>query len=106
MLVAAFDAIDQDPADEVERLLRAGRHEHVLRTNAETVMRSPIRDRLPKRGYAISRAVLQRARSMSPQDSLAGVAEFIDREQLFCGHAPGERDDARLEADFLELADG
>jgi hypothetical protein len=74
--------IDQDPADEVERLLRSGRHEHVLPTNAETVMRSPIRDRLPKRGYAISRAVLQRARSMSPQDSLAGVAEFIEGTAL------------------------
>jgi hypothetical protein len=43
---------------------------------------------------------------MSPQDSLASVAEFVDGEQLLCGHASGERDDARLEADFLEFADG
>jgi hypothetical protein len=42
--------IDQDPGDEVERLLPAGRHEHVLRTDVETVMRSPVRNGLPQRG--------------------------------------------------------
>ena len=74
-VVAGFE---EDAAEQVERLLRAGRHEHVVGDGAEARSR---RDPLPEPGIALGRRVLERRRSAG-QLGRDGSSDVVDGDGL------------------------
>jgi len=97
--------IDEDLADEIERLLRAAGDEDVFRFDDDAVARRVPRDHLAKRAIAFGGAVLKRLGSVFLEQPAGGLLESIHREDVRRGQPAGERDEVRLVGELEEFTD-
>ena len=100
---AAF--VDQHLAEQVERLLRAGRHQHLFRGDLAALGGQRIGDPFAQRRETVGRAVLQGHVATVGQHLVERRLHFLDREGVCRWQAAGERDDLGTLGDFQDFAD-
>ena len=98
--------IDEHARGQIERLLRARRHDHVIRDRANPARAEDLRQRLDERAIAAGRAVLQHRGVRPVEHRLRDVTEFVPGEHLRRRKSRGERDQVRdAAAERTHLAD-
>jgi hypothetical protein len=97
--------VDEDAAEQVDHLLRAGRDHQLGRHGRAAEPRlHPRAQRLDQRAVPLGCAVLQDV-AAQPREHLGPLGELGDREDRRVGQAAGERDHARPPDHRVELAD-
>ena len=87
--------IDEDAGDEVERLLRADRDDHVVGMGMDSLQRHHLADALAQCRVALPRPVLQSDRAMLGNQLAGHLAHGIQRQGGDVGHPAGQRHDLR-----------
>jgi len=95
----------QHLAEQIERLLRAGRDQHLRGTNLRAVHRIAPRDPFTQRQIALRRAVLQRRGGRVAQNAVGRFSHAFGREGGRRGQAARERNDFGPFRDLQDLAD-
>jgi len=93
--------VNQNFAEQVEPLLAAGHDLHVRGGDAVTPSNP-----LAQRQVALGGRVLQRGGAVLAERGFSGLPHGVQRKQLRCGQAPGERNHVGLLGDFQDFADG
>ena len=96
--------VDEDPGHQVERLLRPGGHDNVVRMCGDPLERHDLKDLLAQRGVALSGAVLQSGEPLRGQHPRDSGSNGIHREGREVRHAAGEGDDLRTRSDGEQSA--
>ncbi len=102
----AVTGVDQQLADQIQRLLRAGGDHHVLGLRLHAVPGRVARDHFPQRLVAFGRAVLEGQARLLVQDLVTSFTKALSRENLRGGQAAGKRNDFGVLSNLQELADG
>ena len=98
--------IDEDLADEIERLLRAAREEDVVGVDPHAQAAGVPRDHLAQGPVALGGAVLQRAAAVLFEDPVARLAKLLDGKDLGRRQPTAEGNDVGLLGELQQLADG
>ncbi len=96
----AVSAIDEQFADQVERLLRTGGDEDVVGIGLDAVASDVAGDHLAQRLIALGRSVLQGLSSVLAENFVARFFEALDRKDIGRGEATTKRNDLRLLRDL------
>ncbi|CPU62865.1 Uncharacterised protein [Mycobacteroides abscessus] len=97
--------VDEDPRDEVERLLRAGRHDDVVGVALDALEPHDVEDPLAQGLVALTGAVLERRGTARRDEALHGVGDLVEGEAFEVRHAAGERHDLRPVRDREQRSD-
>src|SRR6266487_2116165 len=76
-------AVDEQPPDEIQRLLRAGSDQNVISRDLHSVTSCMSRDHLAQRRISFSRTVLQSLRTKMVEYIIACFTKFLDRKDLW-----------------------
>src|SRR5262245_47392761 len=88
--------VQEHPANEVERLLRTGGDQDVLRRDDDTVTARVPGDHVAEWHFAFRGAVLEGAGSVHVENTFPGVTELIKGKQIRSRQASRKRDHVRM----------
>ena len=94
----AVAAIDQQLADQIERLLRAGGDEDIVGAGDDAVAGKVAGNHLAQRLIAFGGAVLQRLGAVLGEDFMAGFVEALTGKDVGGGKASAKGNDVRASA--------
>ena len=102
----AIAGVDQQLADEVERLLGTGGDHDVLGLRLDAVAGSVPRDHLAQRLVTFGGAILQGLVGILVEHCGAGLAETLHGKNIGSWQASGEGDDLRVLSNLEKFANG
>ena len=85
--------VDEDPGDQVQRLLRADRDDHLVRVGADPLQCHHVTDALAQAGISLRRHVLQGHGAAVGHELAGHLADSVQRQGGDVGHAARQRHD-------------